>query len=156
MNRVELTALLVLVGLVGCGQAPDPNRPRMVPVKAIVTHDGQPVEKATVTFGGAELRGAVGHTNDRGEVVMWTYDEGDGVIPGSYSVAIRKLEVLALPDPDSVSPAEYNRLSRELNAALSGAPRHLLPKRYASAKTSELTVEVMDPGENVFTFALEE
>ncbi|UUO07425.1 hypothetical protein M4951_03730 [Blastopirellula sp. J2-11] len=157
MQRVRFAMLLIwIVAVVGCGRAVDPNRPKMVPVKAIVTYKGEPVEKATVTFGEAELRGAVGNTDSRGEVKLWTFDPGDGVIPGPYSVAIRKLEVLALPDPDSVTPAEYNRLSREMNAALSGTPRHLLPKRYSSEKTSGLTVEVMDPGENVFTFALED
>ncbi|TWT39188.1 hypothetical protein [Blastopirellula retiformator] len=157
MRTSQLALLLIVtVAGIGCGKARDPNRPKTVPVTAVVTYQGKPVEKATVTFAGAEVRGAVGHTDDQGEVKLWTYEEADGVIPGTYEVAIRKLEVLALPDPETVSPAEYSRLSRQMNSALSGAPQHLLPKRYASEETSGLTVEVKDPGENVFAFELED
>lgn len=139
---------------VGCTSSNDADLPKRVPAKAIVTYEGKPVEGATVTFGGAEIRGAVGNTDESGEVTLWTYEPGDGVIPGTYTVAIRKLEVLALPDPDEVSPEEYSRKMHEMNRALSGAPKHLVPKRYSKPETSELTADVVDGGENVFTFEL--
>ncbi|PQO27564.1 hypothetical protein C5Y96_18730 [Blastopirellula marina] len=119
-------------------------------------YEGKPVEGATVTFGSAEIRGAVGNTDKQGEVTLWTYEPGDGVIPGKYTVAIRKLEVLALPDPEQVSPEEYSKAMREMNRALSGTPKHLVPKKYSKHETSELTAEVVDGGENIFTFELED
>ncbi len=156
MLRSYCAALVAVACAVGCTASEDSGLPKRVPVKAIVMYDGKPVEGATVTFGGAEIRGAVGNTDADGEVSLWTYQPGDGVIPGEYTVAIRKLEVLALPNPDEVSPEEYSRKMREMNRALSGAPKHLVPKKYSKPETSELTAEVVDGGENVFTFELED
>lgn len=156
MLRYQLFILILIVGTSGCTAADDSGLPKRVPAKAVVIYQGKPVEGAAVTFGGADIRGAVGNTDADGEVTLWTYEPGDGVIPGTYTVAIRKLEVLALPDPESVSPEEYSRMTHELNRALSGAPKHLVPKKYAKAETSGLTAEVVDGGENVFTFELED
>jgi len=156
MLRYRSAALTAIVCALGCTASDDSGLPKRVPAKAIVTYEGKPVEGATVTFGDAAIRGAVGNTDESGEVTLWTYEPGDGVIPGKYTVAIRKLEVLALPDPETVSPEEYSRMAHEMNRALSGAPRHLVPKRYSKAETSELTAEVVDGSENVFTFNLED
>lgn len=161
MMRTSLAVTLVSVwlagfGLGGCSSGGDPNRPQTVPAKVTVVYEGGPVEKATVTFVSDQTRGAVGHTDHNGEVELWTFDPGDGVIPGTYDVTIRKLEVLALPDPETVSPEEYTRISRQMNSALAGSPKHLLPKRYSSVETSGLTVEVKDGGGNTFRFELED
>ncbi|MBA2118001.1 hypothetical protein [Bremerella alba] len=156
MQRLIGLVSLVVVSIAGCYSTDNSNLPKRVPAKAVVLQGGEPVEGATVTFTEAEIRGAVGNTNAYGEVDLWTYEPGDGVIPGSYSVAIRKLEVLMLPNPEEVTPEEYARVSQEVNRALAKPPKHLIPKKYASTKTSELTVEVVDGGENVFTFELED
>jgi len=155
MLRITCAALVAAISTLGCTASDDSGLPKRVPAKAIVMYEGKPVEGATVTFGGADIRGAVGNTDESGEVRLWTYEPGDGVIPGTYTVAIRKLEVLALPNPEEVTPEEYAKAAREMNRALGGAPRHLVPKRYSKAETSELTAEVVDGGENVFTFELE-
>lgn len=156
MLRYHFAGLVAVICAVGCTAPDDSGLPKRVPAKAIVMYAGKPVEGASVTFGGAEIRGAVGNTDESGEVTLWTYEPGDGVIPGKYTVAVRKLEVLALPDPETVSPEEYSRMAHEMNRALSGAPKHLVPKKYSKAETSELTAEVVDGGENVFTFELED
>ncbi|QDU76593.1 hypothetical protein Pan97_36450 [Bremerella volcania] len=155
LRFIGLTSVAAICAI-GCTASDDSGLPRRVPAKAVVTYEGKPVEGATVTFGGAEIRGAVGNTDERGEVRLWTYEPGDGVIPGTYTVAIRKLEVLALPDPEKVSPEEYSRMMNEMNRALGGSPKHLLPKKYSKAETSQLTAEVVDGGENIFTFELED
>ncbi|GAA4439442.1 hypothetical protein [Bremerella cremea] len=156
MYRMIPLAMLLATIASGCASSDDPNLPKRVPTKVIVKYQGQPVERATVIFGDAEIRGAVGNTDKNGEIQLWTYQPGDGVIPGTYSVAIRKLEVMSVPDPETVSPEEYSRRVNAMNRSLSQGPTHLLPKKYSKAETSELTAEVVDGGENVFTFELED
>ncbi|MBI1246497.1 hypothetical protein GC197_01475 [bacterium] len=155
MIRLSVAMALLLLCLLGCYARDDSGLPKRVPVKVVVLYEGKPVERATVTFGDAKIRGAVGNTDKNGEVRLWTYQPGDGVIPGNYSVAIRKLEVLVLPNPEEVTPEEFAQAERELNRALNRPPKYLLPKKYSDPKTSELTAEVVDGGENEFTFKLE-
>lgn len=154
MIRFHSVGLMIAACFIGCGRD-NANLPKTIPTKVTVLYQGEPVEKATVTFSSADQRGAVGNTDRNGEVQLWTYEPGDGVLPGTYDVSIRKLEVLALPDPETVSPEEYTRISRQMNSALTGSPRHLLPNRYSSTETSGLTAEVKDGADNTFTFELE-
>ncbi|MEX0793086.1 MAG: hypothetical protein WD045_08120 [Pirellulaceae bacterium] len=156
MLRFNFAVGLLFVGILGCGAAVDDDRPHMVPVTAVVTYEGKPIQGASVTFASSDSRGAVGRTDKNGAAVMWTFEAGDGVIPGDYEVSIRKLEVLALPDPETVSPEEYNRISREMNAALAGDPKHLIPKRYSTARESGLVANIKDQGKQEFTFDLVE
>ncbi|MEX1041842.1 MAG: hypothetical protein WDZ51_14480 [Pirellulaceae bacterium] len=167
MYRIHLSLLaLVPIGILGCGTG-DGSNDGTVPANVRVMYEGQPVQGANLTFvpanssnahasgnSGTTSQGAVGTTNDKGEVAMWTFEPGKGVTPGSYHVGIRKLEVLSLPDPESVSPEEYAKRSKELDAALKGPSKHLLPEKFSRAKTSGLTAEVVEGEENQFLFDL--
>ncbi len=86
---------------------------RTAPVSGIVTLDGQPLTGATITFvptaGGGP---AVGKTDVSGRYTLTTFEEGDALAPGTYSVTV------------------------------SADARLRVAKRYSDARTSGLTVEV--------------
>lgn len=144
-----LGCLLVLVGCLGCSSKPS-DRPETLPATAIVTLDGTPVEGATVTFhGGTNQRGATGRTDAQGVAKMMTFEPGDGAIPGKYKVTIQKIEGPALttdvkndappPRPDLAPPVPI---------------KHLVPEKYATPTTTDLTAEVAKGSKNEFTFSL--
>ena len=61
---MRLAALIVLVGVLGCG----PSHPDAIPVTVTITHSGKPVKGATVNFVSAEgsTRMAYGKTDAQG------------------------------------------------------------------------------------------
>jgi hypothetical protein len=125
----------------GCGGAS--TGPQLVPVDGVVTYNGSPIEGANVTFHPVETEnGAVGGqsvTDAEGRFEMTTHVGGGkfhpGVAPGQYGVAITKLDTASI-------------------ATTLGPPKDLLPKKYASAKTSGLTADVDKGREDEFEFAL--
>ncbi len=154
MLRPMLGFSLSAALLIGCGGR-DPDRPRTVPASVTVTYQAQPVEGATVTFHPAEPQqhGSVARTDARGRADLWTFERGDGVIPGSYSVMITKIAAGDVPDPKSVGYEEYLRLVQMMEDEI---PHHEVPERYSRASTSGLTAEVVDGGDNNFTFELQD
>ncbi|TVS12186.1 MAG: carboxypeptidase regulatory-like domain-containing protein [Planctomycetaceae bacterium] len=144
----------LLIGWTGCGSRTDPDRPRTVPASVTVLYLGQPVQGATVTFhpDDSQQRGSTARTDASGRADMWTFDPGDGVMPGSYSVTVSKMTAVVMPDPDSMSPEEYERLAQKMEAQ---APAHEVPERYSRVATSGLVAEVTDGEDNQFTFELQ-
>ncbi len=158
MSRVVLGSVLcggILIGVVGCGSSGDPDRPKTAPTSVIVTYNGQPASGATVTFhpASSQQQGAVAITDAQGRAEMWTFDPGDGVIPGAYKVTVSKVTAGSLPDPDTTSPEEYKRLEEQL---ASQPPKHELPEKYSNAATSGLTADVAESGDNNITFDLKD
>jgi hypothetical protein len=81
---VALAASLV----VGCGYEPD-----LVPVSGTVTHDGAPLEEATVIFipvGAKDEGQATAAASGPGGVYRMTTDGSPGVVPGKYRVRVTK------------------------------------------------------------------
>lgn len=158
MNKMALGNLLAvaLLGSVlglGCGGQQDADRPSTCPVTGTVTHNGEPVDGATVAFQSADgSRGAVGVTDAGGKYTLTTFESGDGAVPGAYQVKIFKYKVetgSAAADQDSadyVPPAEGEEAAEAQN---------LLPAIYADPTTSGLTATVSESGENTFDFPLE-
>ena len=158
MNKMALGNLLavVLLGSVlglGCGGQQDADRPNTVPVSGTVTHNGQPVEGATVAFQSAGgSRGAIGVTDAGGKYTLTTFESGDGAVPGAYQVKIFKYKIEiseAAADQESddyVPPAEGEEAPQAEN---------LLPPIYADPTTSGLTATVSESGDNTFDFPLE-
>lgn len=158
MSRFVLEFVLcpgLIVAFAGCSGSLDPNRPKTLPASVTVTYKGQPVSGANVTFQppSPEQRGAVAVTDNQGRAEMWTFEPGDGVIPGSYKVVVSKITVASLPDPETTSPDEYRRLEKELE---SQPPKHELPQKYSTPATSDLTAEVAEGGDNTYTFDLKD
>ena len=160
MNKMALGNLLAvaLLGSVlglGCGDQQGADRPSTCPVTGTVTHNGQPVDGATVAFQSAGgSRGAVGVTDAGGKYTLTTFESGDGAVPGEYQVKIFKYKVEsseAVADQDSddyVPPAEGE--GEEAAEA-----ENLLPPIYADPTTSGLTATVSESGANTFDFPLE-
>ncbi len=112
--------------------APMPHL-QTVPVRGVITLDGQPIAGATVTFvprakGG---RTAAARTDGNGKYSLTTFDSGDGAAPGAYALVV----VLKKTGPD-------------------GRAEWIVSPKYSNAETSGLTVEVVRQGPNEFDFDL--
>ena len=152
-NLLAVALLVSLLGL-GCERPPDADRPSTFPVTGTVTHNGQPVDGATVAFQGAEgSPSAIGVTDADGKYTLTTFVSGDGAVAGDYQVKLFKYKVEtaeAVPDESSddyVAPAEGEEGDQ--------AQENLLPPNYADPATSGLTATVSEGGDNTFDFALE-
>jgi hypothetical protein len=122
-----------------------------------VTYNGTPVSGAMVAFApkaaGGKGRSATGISDDAGIFKIGTVIPGDGALPGDYDVTVRKTEI---------GPSPYANISSEMDEAKQAAkgslkvpkPKELLPEKYASSKTSGLTVTVGDQGAKDLKFNL--
>lgn len=129
---------LSLLSLIGCGGQTSSNPAPTVPVTAVVTYQDQALPGAIVTFiadGGSYSSSGV--TDAQGKAVMGTFGEGDGVVPGSYRVTVRKIQV---DEPssgaNSADPADQGQASI----------KHLIPIRYTQANKSGLTATITQEG----------
>ena len=155
------------VSLVGCAEQAG-DRPKTVPVTGKITQNGQGVEGATVSFGptSADAKAASGLTDASGEFELTTFESGDGAVPGSYAVTVRKMSGAAAPASSGPPPDPRTASKEELEAYYAAGAKqaaegpaeskHLLPEKYAMAGTSGLTAEVTDGGDNNFEFELTE
>lgn len=160
-----LVGLLALVAIAGCTE-PSHN-PDTVKVTGTVTHNGEAVAGAVVTFSPKGSGNAAhGTTDASGNYTLTSFVSGDGAVVGSYAVAIRKTEGGAAADAgggggtesDEDLDAAYGAAQEDISAAESDAEtaeaKDLLPAKYKDPKTSELTAEVTEGGANDFPFAL--
>jgi hypothetical protein len=120
------TGLLVLAG---CG----PDRPVTVEVTGKVTLDGKPFDKpGTLYFTPIEPAAGLPSRPGRadfgadGLFTARTFQEGDGLIPGRYGVAVDCWD--SYPTPENPHPKSY------------------VPKKYANAWSNDLEV-VVAPGD---------
>lgn len=139
----RITVALMVVATLGCSQRSRANRPKTHAVKGTVTLAGAPVADATVTFlpdGGG--RGAVGSTGADGRYLLTTFQRNDGAVAGTYKVTVVKMT------PGGPEPGPNYRGPRPEE------PKHLLPARYASAKSSGLTATVAEGAPAMCDFVL--
>jgi hypothetical protein len=139
MSRRLSVVLLVslspclLVCLTGCGG----GGPKTVPVRGTVTYKGKPVPNGTVLFVPVAGPHATGEIGPDGSYVLTTVRPGDGAVPGTYKVVI-----VALQDMTGRLPEERTPL-----------PPPIVPNKYTSIATTDLTAEVKDQ-ENTINFPL--
>lgn len=149
MRSVLLPMAVVVLG--GCsGGGSGSGRPAVVPVKVQVTYKGQPLVGATVTMTNTAANSSgIGTTGADGSCSLTTFNPGDGVVPGSQVVAIRKVEVIdrSKPGVDYGATNETPPPPEE---------RWHTPRRYADAVKSGLTAEVTAGGKNTFVFELKD
>ena len=139
-------ALSVCLLLSGCGGT---EHPGTYPVQGTVTFNGQPVADATVNFHPVgQSRSSVGRTDAQGRYELTTFSSGDGAMPGEYRVAISKFELP--PGAEAEDPEPPEELQSDAEALV---PQNVLPERYASPDTSELTATV-SVGPNTVDFDL--
>ena len=133
----------VLIATNGCGgsKAPD-KRPERVLFGGTATLNGAAVEDGLITFHPVGTgSGASGKTDSSGKFVMSTYESGDGVIPGEYSVTVVKVGAAAnAPTGVSTDDPNYNGEPAEVPVDLSNK----LPPKFEDPKTSGVKVTVTD------------
>jgi hypothetical protein len=95
MTKVALNCLLGVLAisvLTGCGETD--KGPRTVPVKGVVTLDGEPVADASVVFidDGGQYP-ARGRTDAKGEFSLDAFEYKTGAVPGSYQAIVQRTVV---------------------------------------------------------------
>jgi len=112
-------ALIVLLLSVGCGGNELPGGPRLEThsVTGVVQIDGTPTENVEVTcYPDADLSGikypVVGVTNKEGVFSLTTYNTGDGLPEGTYSLTFKWFEaVMTLAPPKDLLKGAYTDLN---------------------------------------------
>ncbi len=124
-----LAAMFGVILITGCGDDGEFSRLNVYPVEGKVTFKGSPADGAIVTLHPTQdslsaLRPS-GKIGTDGSFKITTYEQGDGAPVGSYKVTVQLFKLPA--NADDVRPG-----------------RSVLPAKYASPKTSGLTVEVTE------------
>jgi len=136
-----MSVLICQVAFSGCGGMP--AGPETIEVTGTVTYQGTPVEGANVTFhptsGSEQTLASQGVTDNEGRFALSTHVGGGkfkpGIVPGQYGVAITKLDTAGI-------------------STTLGPPKDLLPRKYGSPTTSQLTADVAAGTPNNFEFPL--
>ena len=145
VGAILLAACLIMASL-GCNQGPQKpdDLPALTPCTITVTHNGSPVEGASVLLSPKSGKhSAAGTTDASGKAAMKTNGMYDGVAAGEFLVTVTKLEdtgYVAPPEPED--PKEWEKWEEELKNQ--PQPKNLLPEKYASFGTSELTVTISE------------
>jgi len=126
------------LGASGCGGSSD-GLPREA-VSGLVTMEGQPLAKGTIQF--APTSENVSTTGTAGIIDgKYSIDRGDGLVPGTYKVAISSFSEMVPAKSVHGSPGPI------------GPPaKNLVPKQYNTAST--LTAEVKGGQDNSFPFEI--
>lgn len=111
--RILRPSLLVLfAAFTGCGDG-------LVQFKATVTVDGEPYEGASVMFMPEDGKGriAVGNTAADGSVQFTSYNQFDGVAPGTYKVTVSKYIREEIPMASARKAQKANKKWKEKKGA---------------------------------------
>jgi hypothetical protein len=139
-HRASSWATIAFIAFVGCKGS---TGSITVPATGKLTYQGQPVADAVVVFNppaaDSATLGGTATTDEQGAFQISTNSSSGqmqrGIAPGKYVVTVSKL---SLADTKTMS----------------APPRNLLPKKYFSAKTSDLSAEVKTGADNRFDFVL--
>jgi hypothetical protein len=121
----RIAALLLFAAFTGCGQ----SGPQTAPVKGKVTLDGKPITIGRVVTIPVAGRGANGEIASDGTFELTTFSDRDGATLGIHKVGVSAYESTG-------------------DGAESGFGRSLVPERYNNPETSNLTIEVINSGDN--------
>lgn len=151
MRRRRIAVIIVAaVGLLaapGCS-AKQRQGPKVVRVNGRVLYKGQPLAEAIVTFSNAEANiAAYGQSGADGRFKLTTFERGDGAVPGKHQVSVRKVRIID-PNPPGFNPFTDGEAKPVKEV-------WLIPKHYASLRTSKLTADVAEEGENDIVLELE-
>jgi hypothetical protein len=131
--------VLVLM-LSGCAEAVDPwkaKRPATVPAKGMITYKDQPLSEAVLVFYPTAPQGigASALTDKDGNFDIKTFPPTSGIVPGSYTVSVMKVE-----DPKGTVPPSSDAPVAEIKQV------SVIPVKYNTPAKSGLTVEVKPDG----------
>ena len=160
MNKKNLLCCLILClasisvpGFVGCG---GPKWPPTYKCSGVVTLDGAPVDRATITFYPLDGQKPANATTDaNGNYELTSFNAGDGATPGAFGVAIQKfpaIEIEAVPGGKPFD--ESNNTDEGPSPDSEKDPVNQLPEKYSKYEKSGLSAIVVADGENIFTFEL--
>jgi hypothetical protein len=160
MNKKNLLCCLILClasisvpGFVGCG---GPKWPPTYKCSGVVTLDGAPVDRATITFYPLDGQKPANATTDaNGNYELTSFNAGDGATPGAFGVAIQKfpaIEIEAVPGGKPFD--ESNNTDEGPSPDSEKDPVNQLPEKYSNHEKSGLSATVVADGENIFTFEL--
>jgi hypothetical protein len=149
--------LLALTLVVGCGKGGN-----FATVSGTVTHNGNPVEGATVAFHSTvEVEGKkqpsyAAQTDSSGKYIIATSGKDPGIPPGLYKVTVTKYEGKG-PPVEGMDAGQLDAIASDLGATgKGGGPNNLLPKEYATVGASKLSA-TLEPGKNAdVNFALKD
>lgn len=140
-----VTFVAVTVAAAGCSS--DTN-PKTYEVSGVLTHNGKPVDEATLVFipEGSDGYPATAITNADGSYQLTTFNANDGAVPGDYSIKVSKLEYKEGPAAGEqvYTSSEEENESYELAESAAAPPKNLLPAKYANPMTSELNYTVTE------------
>ena len=110
-----LVCLLLIAGLVGCGD----GRPSRSPVSGLIKIDGAPLKEGSIGFkpvaGGRAARGRI----EAGRYTVTTYTKGDGLPDGEYFVTVEAFEALSETKVRWLAPKRYSvRKTADLRATI--------------------------------------
>lgn len=128
-----ILALLMGVGLWGCGGKPGPV---LVQLSGTILFEGQPIPPGTLTFVPKEGKGptATGTVADAGRFTVSTHSPGDGIPPGVYRIRVE---------------------SWETPPTMGGPPaKSAVPERYTNLNTTDLTLDVPNEKEQIVEIVL--
>jgi len=137
--------LCLLAGCGGSGDKYTKNRAKTVPASGFVKFNGQPVEGATVVFAPTAEKGiaASALTDAEGKFSLMAYPPLRGAVPGSYKVAITKMD----PPPPPRGPEAHDQPPPP-------APKSHLPEKFADPDKSGLRADVPEGGRDDLNFEL--
>jgi hypothetical protein len=145
-------ALVVL----GCGDTG--GLPPRVRISGMVTYNGKPLERGTISFTPVDAKGrGAGGSIAEGRYSLTTQDQDDGALPGKYRVSILAREAGDVSKVDlKIKKTREGRTTEDEKKAMAAvfpqkaaaraaaAAKSLIPARYGSPETSGLTYEVKD------------
>jgi hypothetical protein len=144
MSRFGFFLLVIAFSTSGCSPS---DRPPTYPVTGGVKIKGKAIEDAMIVFVPTDSQGraATARTDAGGNFKMGTFDQGDGVVSGSYKVKVSKYEGLEPAGGETVymdADAEskiYNPDDKQFKLRL---PKNILPKKYEDENTSGFAITV--------------
>jgi hypothetical protein len=120
-------------------------------VSGVVTHNGNPVDGAKVTFyGTTEVDGKTSNyaalTDSQGKYVIASTGKDPGIPPGMYKVTVVKWEG-GKGMSEAMDAGQYEAMLSDGTGATKGGPVNLLPKEYATVGSTKLSA-TLKAGEN--------
>ncbi len=101
-TRLFLPVLLA-ISLCGCGD----GRPERVPLSGVVLIDGEPLTHGFIQVMPENARAAQSPLDSEGRFQLSTFDEQDGVVPGTHKVAVIAVESLSAVEQKWHAPKKY-------------------------------------------------
>ena len=138
---MPFSACVFALLLSGCGGDSVKGIPNLTPVTGTVKFEGKPVATGMITFSPVDPKsagGAVSGKIESGSYRLMTSATDAGALPGDYKVAVVAKQGVDTMDKDGKPVPAKN----------------LVPDKYSSIETSELTATVKKGEKNVVDFDL--